>query len=265
MYDFLDLRNPGFSFTTNYKLTTAYILDYISENLNTGEVSFQEFQRDCQSYVQSRFDPSEIQFDSKVRMILPVLRNIGVAKADSSTKRVKNIDFDDFFTPQAKAFRKYFQIYLQIIKQPCKNSQEELQRSKALEKMDSIFQEMMFETYFINYCKNYFIGGKSVYGTFTKYLIDFDSLNKYEFYSIVTLDFQKASVLGSYHSAKDWIYAYRDGLVSTRLYKFPKANNAYIYNMRMLSDFDICSKTEDGFHIKNKDAILSKMKEGGLL
>ena len=232
MEELLGISNSGFSFTDTYLKDINSLIDYVNSNPNevTTYIGIQN----------SICDPS------RVRMIVPFLRNISVI--DDSLFEENNGQFvlKKLFTRSSKAFIKACEVHKLIV---------DLEDQEPKKKWRKMFRLILMEKYLHELCVK-----KPEYIEFIKFLLKNDSIDKFEFFVLTTMQFNGVRRLFSCNSIDDVVAKYRTYGIDETLYTYKTNINCYSYIMAVLCDFNVCAKSEKKFVLVNKER-LSKLLE----
>lgn len=223
MYKLIGIGNPGFSFTYTYLNNILNLIDEVEKCKNRTDITYPKFQELLK-------DPS------RIRMIVPFLRDIGIISDENFTNKLQCINFKSFYTELSKPFLLFMEIYRYL------NLDDEIACYKTM----NVFRSVMhgyFDT----------LSSKKVeYKIIYNYLKEFKTIDKFEFFVITTFEMNGITDIAGYTNAKDLINEYRNGNIKVSNYEYSSNVNSYSYIMQILCDFDICIKLKNSYQIKEE-------------
>ena len=233
MIQLYGISNPGFSFTHTYLLDIINLKKYVNKNKGKTNLTYADLQ-------------AQIDNPSRVRMIVPFLRKIGIINNADFDEKNKPIDFNLFFTSEAKPFLKFLDVY--------SDDEMNYNNEELMLRVNKVLQEIL-SLYLNNLLK------EKEYKIITKYLIRLKSLDKYEFFFITSYEFNNVDNIMGYTNAIDLIEYYRNNKSIKSSFEFSSNVNCYSYIMQMLCNFNICKKIDDHFEIKNEELVKNLIGE----
>ena len=226
MYSLTGIGNPGFSFTKTYLDDIVVLVNYVNSNIDRDDLTYKKIQ-------------SELNNGSRIRMIVPLLKNMGIIdNVNFYSGRNGLLNMRYFFSRKAKPFLLLISIFEKLGDDPVEFS-----------KFYTVFRKVLNKEYLLNLCNE-----KNEYKTIIEYLVKYNHLDKNEFFAITTFVYGKWPN-SLYANVDDWIIAYRNGDLSISDWQITNNVNCYAYMMQLLVDFNVCDKEDDGYSLCDKSYV----------
>lgn len=227
MVQLYGISNAGFSFTHTYLLDIINLKKCVYINKGRQDITYADLQE-------------QVGNPSRVRMIVPFLKKIGIISENAFIGKDQLVDFEKFFSKKAKPFIKFLDVY--------SDPDVEYDNAYVMSKLRDIMHDIM-SLYLKDLCKII------EYRTILKYLLIFNTLNKYEFFFITTFEFNDVDDIMGYKNAGDLILFYRNNNNIENDFEFSNNVNCYSYVMQILCDFNVCRKKDSYFEVINREII----------
>lgn len=243
-------NNPGFHFTDNMICFMCWIFDYIEDN-SAELVTYKIFQERISSSIVHNPEkalkkliirPSDNvngKWDSKVRMLFPVLRSMGVINYNDTNDKFK---IRDLLTSNSEPLRLSALIYRETL----------LAENEKLKHLGRALFNSSLNTYLKRIVAEYSKNQKPLFITIIKYLIKYDYIDIDEFFVIV--EFSKNTYVDCCSNVDDWTMKHRSN--EPLSFVRPKILNPWNYSMRMLEEFEVCYEINKKFYVKNKERLM---------
>lgn len=248
-------NNTGFTFTENMTCFMSWIFDFIANNPEL-KINYKELQECIRKSIienptksvrervsKDEFKAIETKWPSKVRMLFPPLEYMEVINLPE--KREEPFVVGELLTSKAEPLITATHLFKEAIKTDNK---------KIIECAKQVFWSVL-SLYCESLIKNYFLAGKEQYYYVTRYLIEFDCLDKLEFFSLFAFD---NGTIDGCSNPSEWIEKKRIGEEVT--FKIPEITNAWTYIMSLLEELGICYKNDDKYWVKNKNQLNQMME-----
>jgi len=227
MIQLYGISNAGFSFTHTYLLDIINLKKYVEKNKQRHDLTYADLQ-------------GQIENPSRVRMIVPFLRKIGIVNDSGFEEKNQILDFNNFFTKKAKPFLKFLDVY--------SDSDIDYDDSEIMTKLEDILKEIL-SLYLSELC------GEKEYKIVLSYLLKYNTLDKYEFFFITSFLFNNVTDIMGYSDVDSLIIYYRDNPNIKSNFTFASNVNCYSYMMQILCNFNVSKKVDTHFEIINKELV----------
>lgn len=217
----------GFSYTEKYKKAIVSFSEWVDCNINIGLIEYQQ--------LQNLVAENGVSLQSEVRMIVPFLVKVGIineANCIRGGSRIRALIINnEFFTHVGKCFVQFLKVELQ---------KEMLPSSESRALVEKIFKQFSFLQF-----QNLLKSDEVVYRNIIKFLVKYQTMDKYEFFILTTLQEENKNEM-----LDDIISKYRSGDIAELT--IVGNVNAFQYIMNLMIQFGIVERTNIGIALTSE-------------
>jgi len=245
-------NNPGFHFTDNMVCFVNWIFDYMDAHSDE-YVNYYELQRKISASVAQNPElavsmkvikgPADAngKWESKVRMVFPVLRYMGVVDYSDSQDKVQ---IKTLLTANSEPFKASARVYREaLLLKPSNERIVELGRSQFYSALNTYIDAM------INSMRKY---DKPFMYSVIVFLIQNDYIDMDEFF--VMAEFEKQQYVDGCKTVQEWTEKHRSG--AQLPFSSPDVKNPWTYTMKMLEEFEVCFELNKKYYVRNKQRLI---------